>query len=223
MKNNFLIHKFLPILSVFLLALFVLCTDVFASSRDFVVDKDTVINCPDYDDSKQDYFLFSNVNASGIESYYLITWDSSVCTVISNSSSDVFGYCIDNSGKLYKGIRSYSCSKSNISSGFKLYQSSTNHFGAKVHTPISGNKDIYYALTSDGGSTFKITDTLVFQGAPQVTVPEITKALVEQTTQLGMKPLEIIKEILPIVAVTIVGLIAFWKAWQHLSKQLKKA
>lgn len=64
---------------------------------------------------------------------------------------------------------------------------------------------------------------VLFQKAPQVVIPEITKTLVEQTTQVGMKPLTQIKTLLPIVIVTIVGLIGFWKAWQLLSKQLKRA
>ena len=65
---------------------------------------------------------------------------------------------------------------------------------------------------------------MVFQGAPQVNqIPEITKTLVEQTTQVGMQPLTLIKTLLPIVIVTIVGLIGFWKAWQLLLKNLRKA
>lgn len=85
---------------------------------------------------------------------------------------------------------------------------------------LNSFNDIYY-------STVDIYDrngNVVFQQAPQLNqIPDITKTLVEQTTQLGMKPLIQIKTLLPIVIATILGLIGFWKAWQLLFKNLKKA
>lgn len=80
-----------------------------------------------------------------------------------------------------------------------------------------GSSDILYSNVDV--YDYNNPDKLVFQAAPQ----GITQALVEQATQLGMKPLVGIKEIILVVIVTIVGLIAFWKAWQLLSKQLRKA
>lgn len=86
-----------------------------------------------------------------------------------------------------------------------------------IYNTTSGSSDILYSNVDV--YDYNNPDKLVFQVAPQ----GITQALVEQATQLGMKPLVGIKEIILVVIVTIVGLIAFWKAWQLLSKQLRKA
>lgn len=86
-----------------------------------------------------------------------------------------------------------------------------------IYNTHSGSSNILYSNTDV--YDYNNPDKLVFQGAPQ----GITQALVEQATQLGMKPLVGIKEIILVVIATIVGLIAFWKAWHLLSKQLRKA
>lgn len=87
----------------------------------------------------------------------------------------------------------------------------------KVNSNFSGSSTLRY-------STFDIKDTdgnVVFQGAPQA--PGITKALVEQANQVGMNPLLQIKTILPIILITLVSLIAFWKGLQMVSQILRKA
>lgn len=115
-----------------------------------------------------------------------------------------------------------------ITSENGFYYSFNNFANYTSPYPIFATTMLSYQASITGTSSniiysnFDLKDNngnVVFQGAPQ----GITQALVEQATQLGMKPLVGIKEIILVVIVTIVGLIAFWKAWQLLSKQLRKA
>lgn len=64
---------------------------------------------------------------------------------------------------------------------------------------------------------------VVFPVAPQI--PEITKTLVEQTTQTQIQEqLKLmITGFLKYLIVFVISVIAFWKGWKFLSKQLKRA
>lgn len=128
--------------------------------------------------------------------------------------------------KIYRYTSDYLRNSSDyVSEVEKIKTISTSDF-IEISLPSSGIYNTGYENYKDFivYSNYDIYDTsgeLVFQGAPQVT--EITKILMEQTEKVGMTPLGLVKIILPIVTITIVGLIGFWKAWHFLLKQLKKS
>lgn len=67
---------------------------------------------------------------------------------------------------------------------------------------------------------------VVFQGAPPVNqIPEITKTLVEQTTQAQIQEQlkTMIIGFLKYLTVFVISVLAFWKGWKFLSKQFKTA
>lgn len=206
MKINFLTHKLLPILSIFILILFVFSVSCFASVDLSYNDK--VYTVPDYDDLLETnrYLIFLN----NYDEVFLVVYVKDymlTCRPVERYGYTDFYYPPFGYSKVYT---------LNSSGNWYLYTDCSDISGSN----ITYMKHCFYVTDNIYD---KDTGELVFQGAPQVVIPEITKALVEQTTQLGMKPLEIIKVVLPIVIITIVGLIAFWKAWQLLLKQLRKA
>lgn len=235
MKNNFFTHKLLLILSIFILIVSIFCTSCFASSVTFKDGLDYEHNLTLSDElSSRPYFAIFLYNSGSVNYLNYVCCDYEFIVHINKSNNNsksirVNGYA-DN-------ILNYTGSDFNLankSSGSMRTSSEVSAFCDELSTMTFN--DLYiadYAVCNlgtvlDSGTciysnfTLKTSDgDVVFQGAPQV--PEITQALVEQTTQLGMKPLEAIKVILPIVIIVIVGLIAFWKAWHLLLKQLRKA
>ncbi len=201
MKNSFLTHKLLPILSILILCTFVLSTSVFASY--------------DFTYNGKDYSLPDL--PSDIGSHYFIIVGDGTKSYLFYSDSPIV---VSHFGSTH--IQVPKVSSSNTSVFLRSFDRTGDFSWGNPSSPPSS----VTFLNSIVYSTFNVMDTdgnVVFRVAPQAEIPEITKALVEQTTQLGMKPLEVIKVVLPIVIVTIVGLIAFWKAWQFLLKQLRKA
>lgn len=234
MKNIFFTNRLLLILSILLLCIFALSTSVLGASNveftgtDIYLNEKITYSIPKdiYDESfgKYEYNLAysASYEASGTKYFMLVVYSSDNPLYCGVSPDGAYWICYQGnvfSSNMYfeKSGNKYVYSKQYASTHFyeKLSFISMNGFNPSCF--VSSNHDI---LKYDAENK-ELTNEVVFQGAPQV--PEITKALVEQTTQLGMKPLEIIKVVLPIVIVIIVGLIAFWKAWQVLSKQLKKA
>lgn len=199
-NNKFLTHKVLPILSVFLLVLFTMFTSCFASV-DFNVNNNTY-TFPDFpfDTNTCDYVIFQTNETSN--NFYVA------------SLIDGYKVYVDSNGNIaFMG---------SVSGCYNIWKLKSNIWNKYSSGPTSSNGGVLlggaYPLSSDIGvlyTTFDIFDesgkTLVFPKAPQEVVPEITKTLVEQTKQLGMSPMEQIKTILPVVLITIVSLIAFWK------------
>ena len=224
--QNSLKNKLFIILFTFILLTFVLCTSCFAS-YDFELEGktytvgDNLTNsfkywCISYDYSKNwggNYFMFL------ASDYPIIFNDYTENMTIRNV------YSLDENGE-YSPIYSQRFHKTDFNTGFTYEDLATcTKDDLEVHeTKISSSLYVDFNPIYSTHEILSENGTVVFQGAPQVNqIPEITKTLVEQTTQVGMQPLTLIKTLLPIVIVTIVGLIGFWKAWQLLLKNLRKA
>lgn len=218
MKNNFFTNRLLLILSILLLCIFALSTSVFGADvvsydyYDAEIGQNIIIQVPS-DLVSNDYRFFvvrtpiqstSNGDYVGFYLYY--------------SKSEMFKDGVNVSSA--KGIGDWGV-------GCYLNSSASVYFGNQtLGNPSSTTTTIANSSFSVVYSNFDLyrdssKTELVFQVPPQV--PEITQALVNQATQVGMKPLEEIKMILPIVIVTIVGLIAFLIGLRFLLKQLRKA
>lgn len=220
-KNNKIFNKFYMIIPVllFVVLLFTMTTGSFAATKDIIVT-----------DRDNNSYTFTLSDELMTPKYFYVYYYKST----KDYRMDVLGYyCSD-----YELRVSYFSSNGSIHKTFvfadglkhelKYYETKGMSYASPFQTEIDKfNKltlnDLTIRQTSSSGSTYfdlgsfmysntdvkDVDGSLVFQGAPQV--PEITKALVEQTKQVGMSPMEQIKTILPVVLITIVSLIAFWK------------
>lgn len=206
-KNNKIFNKFYMIIPVllFVVLLFTMTTGSFANSE----TTDVIVS-----------------NYKGIEYTAKVPLSEYNCNyyVVLHCNNSSFIYMYMSKEKMnfnHVGSSYYFLSSGN--SDFYLFSGSIS--GNYIIFNLVGENDTSnYGYTYLCGSNYDIYDdsnNLVFQGAPQV--PEITKALVEQTKQVGMSPMEQIKTILPVVLITLVSLIAFWKGLQVISRILYQA
>lgn len=216
--------KFLLIITIFSL-LIIICTNCFAFDFTYTNQKDnkdyTISLSDDLSSFKYIYILYRYAGG-GDKIFFFGSNDNPIFRTFFSENMDSIGsYDIDNNFSpfyygafIYDNISLMSTSTINDLS-LKTSSFASTDFGPSAAS-VYANHVIYNRDKSE----------VVFQGAPQEEmkeIPLITQTLVEQTTQVGMKPLTQIKTLLPIVIVVIVGLIGFWKAWRLLLKQLRKA
>lgn len=175
MKNNFFTHKFLPVLSIFLLALFVLCTSCFA------VSSSITINDVSYEVSS---FIQT------FDKIFIITDGSSYYLFVMPYDSDIVvnGLLYCSSGSFYQATTATRSISELLS------------FGEDNFTSFSGGsfgygRDIYY-------TNFNVYDTdgnLVFQGAPQVEeVPKVELMKATQVEEIPQQIIAVVMIVLPI-------------------------
>ena len=208
MKNKFFTYRFLPILSVFLFALFVFFTNVKATSDTYktvVTPKgDTYILPVDCTDNFFICNVYNNLT-------YLISGNSSNW-IFSESNGDVV--VNNNSG----AFTVYSISQGNFD--FRNY---TNKFST-TWTNINPEKNVSYAgcnILYSTSDLYNASGDIFFQK----TLLGITETLVAETNkaQITEQLKTMIAGFLKYLIVLVISVIAFWKGWQFLSTQLKKA
>ena len=213
MKNDFLTHKFLPILSVFLLALLLLCTSCFASDDGHVFSDGKVYPVPplSLEDGKN-YFLVRNLNDSSLSVYY---YDSTFKMVKNQQGGSFYFNLFGYDGEMITGNYIHGLT---YNSSLELTKDKwTGGIAYQDYLVYSSNVDI---LDSEGN--------LVFQVAPQVTPEEP-----EEVVQVELAPLmtsiefsAVMSEvlgILPILLAVVIGLLALRKAIKLLSQMLHQA
>ena len=210
MKNKFFTHRFLPILSVFLFVAFVLTSIVFASS-DLSANNGNTYTLPDFtDEMKQypNYLIFVENGGSKFNLYFLIDDD---------------GYFYNDSSGVYHYGRAFLCS----TTGNGYYNSRTQGTSTSVCKigGAIGSSSIFISSVDIYKDVNK--NEIFFQKPPQV-IPEvlgITETLVEETekVQIAEQLKIMIVGFLKYLIVLVISLIAFWKGWQFLSMQLRKA
>lgn len=217
MKNKFFYNKFLPVLSVFLLIVFVFTTSVFASSDIKCQSCDVTINTNlDYD--------FSSVSESGGKHLGLLV------VADYNNEKYVFAYWSYDSN--FHNVKPY------INNGFvfmegtynimiyKVVDNSLVHQGwtgglfEKNGFADLGKNSTVFSSSSDIYTDSSLTDVF-FHSAPL----GITQTLVEETekVQIAEQLRTMVVGFLKYLIALVISVIAFWKGWQFLLTQLKKA
>lgn len=245
MKNRFFLHKFLPVLIVFIMFLILLCTSCFAKSDlELTTVKGYTATLLDLDILSYSNVLFintyNNANATG----YMFLSNGGYFA-ISFMSGDENGFklnCFDADGNpvpflYYTGINCWSKSNFTTSingldiSKFSEKSASTSSFIVKAYSNIGWSSDVIthadysvFSLNSDGS----LGNDLVFQGAPQVTPEEPEEVAPVELAPLmtSINFLEVMAEvlaILPILLVVVIGLLALRKAIKLLLQTLQKA
>lgn len=217
MKNKFFYNKFLPVLSVFLLIVFVFTTSVFASSDIKCQSCDFVIKTYlDYD--------FSSIRENGGKHLGLIT------AVNYNDEKYVVAYWSYDSN--YHNVKPY------LNNGIIFMEGTYNTMiykvvdGSLVHQGWSGGlfevngfddfgkNSTVFSSSSDIYTDSSLTDVF-FHSAPL----GITQTLVEETekVQIAEQLRTMVVGFLKYLIALVISVIAFWKGWQFLLTQLKKA
>lgn len=179
MKNNFLTHKFLPVLSLFLLVLFLLCSSSFASDTyTYTYVKDDITynfyNLP-VDISTYEYVFYNNFNNNIYFSHEKIyisgNYDSTRYYI--KCSSDWYCFYGMDGGSIQDGV----CNNYFVTNKFLSYSSSTEDQLTKDEIVFST-----YDICDKSGN-------VVFQGAPQV--EEAPKVELMKATQVEEIPQQI--------------------------------
>ena len=215
MNNKFFTHRLLPILSVFLFTVFVFFTNVKAST-----DEKTVYYNGQYyplpAECTENYLLFENngrlILAFGDTSYWGVLVSGSDYYYYNYSNDTSYGtgnnrlnfynyeYSLDTTDFLtpsakYYGIWGIMGNASGGLSGLKIHYSSVDIKDS------SGN--VFFQKTPLG-----ITETLVVE---------------TNKVQIAEQLKKMITGFLKYLIALVISVIAFWKGWQFLSTQLKKA
>lgn len=216
--KNILNNRILVILSIFVILITSLCTSCFASS-DLKFSNDETYTLSDFSEfvGNDSYIIVYGSNKNLGKRFLLLPYNKEQYKVLLYKSGDYYSlqlHSIDTDGG-YNYSKKYT------------FRYCLDKNSAWLSGTTSDSSGFYF----DGGiecvyTTDDIYDTegnLVFQGAPQI--PEITKTLVEQTTQTQIQEqLKLmITGFLKYLIVFVISVIAFWKGWKFLSKQLKRA
>lgn len=126
-----------------------------------------------------------------------------------NSSTKMSRYIISGNEWVLDGSKSYARS---TSSSYEMFPSSF-----WIKDIIFATEDIYTG-SYNGRQTVKTSDSTVFFSRMALTLSMI----VEQSHPEEMIPTMIVG-LIPCLMLFLVGLVAFWKAWQLLSRLLRKA
>lgn len=195
MKNNFFTHKFLPIIGVFLLVAFSLCTSCFASSVSY---NDELVELPSFFD---DYYYFI---------YFKCTYDSSIeqygySYIYCFSHNPIFVSDVNGRKQLTGENCSYNCSGnsgSNWTSSSTPFQSFINSIPEP--TRFSGGVWIN-SVDYDNGIILcnhdikDVNGNVVFQVAPQVEeVPKVELMKATQVEEIPQQIVAVVMIVLPI-------------------------
>lgn len=232
MKNKFFVNRFLPIISIFLLVIFILTSSIFAASYDFICsnsncDKVLDIYYPDNIPSISSFYLDTELSTSkhSINSV-IVKYNDNYYMFVTFSYNDVHEqeeFYIDNNGRLIATIEPYNF-------GIYKYDGSNwsydNWFGGRYNNGATSYAIDIFNNGEFVSSTANIyTDSscseIFFQNPPL----GITGTLVEETqkAEIAEQMKIMIVGFLKYLIVFVVSLIAFWKGWKFLSTQLRKS
>lgn len=190
MKNKFLTHKLLPVLSIFLLALFVLCTSCFASNTvsftNSYTNKQIDMIFPNLD---YNYYLIFTIRSNNKYTYYL-TLSNQPMTLTSSPNFKVS--TVDGSNLYYYeyGSVDSSCTTIDFSNKSPLMTTRSVTLGSTVELAD------YYIATANY-DVYNDSNELVFQGAPQE-IAQVEPMKIQQVEELVPKMVEIVKIVLPV-------------------------
>lgn len=222
MKNKFFYNNFLPILSVFLLVVFILTSSVFANT-DFDDDMyypDGVT--PNYHSSDAGRFATNKVLLldESSQTYFILIYYSSE-TEATHDNQKLYLRASDNF------ILGTGCDHYQL---LKFVDTSWTYVDWSPHYDITGDSTTNLTRIVSGCSIISTssdiyTDSscseIFFQNPPQ----GITETLVEETerVQIAEQLKIMIVGFLKYLIVLVISLIAFWKGWKFLLTHLRKA
>ncbi|MCI8411863.1 MAG: hypothetical protein HFJ40_05485 [Clostridia bacterium] len=214
--NLFFTHKFLPIISIFMLCLFLLCTSCFSNNENTFVFHDDFLGCDinfklPYDfGNEYKYYLLTCTNTTfddGIKQtrydiYYskepfVCTISSRTCYICPEGNTYCKSFDAINSNKLKTTLdfSSTSVSKNTLSVSNGRYIATTNFPNGMC--------------LSNCNIIDKDTGEVVFQVAP-VTVEQVTIPAIQQVGEIPQAMKEILKILIPVGLVIFgTGLLSF--------------
>lgn len=209
-------NKIISILSIIIICLFILTTNIFAYSEEFIYND---INYTYYiPDGAYNSFLESEQYKSG-EYNYLLSCDNGTCRIYFwLKTQDVKIYQTTKANYYNSNISDYGCLYYTVSENggtLNLQDSNATSFHNSSH--CSGNT-IYMYTNVNVYTDSSCTD--FFFKAP---VMEITLAQELEKIQVQEMWKTLMKNVVVSLVVFLVGLIAFLKAWNWLKTQLHKA
>lgn len=222
--KNILNNRILVILSIFVILITSLCTSCFASDDIKYTYNGVERTVPDFSHRLVDggtyclaFILDKYSSGEPLPRYWLF---------VSNQNEQPCFGITDDGIFVYRYTRAYYCNFLtdqtwlSYNSDFFTF---TSDLGGKNKADIIQTDFKVYKANYTPGKEATFTDEVVFPVAPQI--PEITKTLVEQTTQTQIQEqLKLmITGFLKYLIVFVISVIAFWKGWKFLSKQLKRA
>lgn len=206
MKSNFFNNKLLPILSVFLLVVFIFTSSVFAATDLFTYtdfDSDNTFDAPVINNNDYPYYFVHN-------SY-------GTCYTILDDINGYFYLGSTSPRRIYASCSSKCYFINSSGDGWYLVASNPSGQVSNVDSVDEdfGIIDFHCTVYTD------INKSEIFFQAP----PQITTILVEETerVQIAEQLKTMIVGFLKYLIVLVISLIAFWKGWQFLLTQLKKA
>ena len=161
--------------------------------------------------STQKYYVWFFKKTDTLKVHFYKRSDYNCWTLVTNEKFNGIHFEFDGSGNYLSKAEK----KDYISTQTSFY----SWFGSAVNATT-----IYIA----NGDVYNSNDTIFFQGPPPIVeepTAEITQVLAEeaQKTQIAEQLKTMIAGFLKYLIVLVISLIAFWKGWQFLSTQLKKA
>lgn len=225
MKNNFFYNRFLPILSVFLLVLFIFNISKASNDNEY------------YSFNDETYGTIKFKLPDNCINYCISQYDKGYfCFIYTDNSS--YHFAVKNENDTYKKIFLYTDNTYSTTVSFYRLRINDNWAFEPIYDETLGcyildfsnasstlliNEPLYFSTfnTSNQDLTNIDDNTLFFQKAPQ----EMSRLLVEETAKVQiMEQLKImIVGFLKYLIVLVISLIAFWKGWQFLSTQLRNA
>lgn len=185
---------------------------------------------------KNNYTFTLNDELTSQNYYYIFSFSSSSYTLVSY-------FCSNYELELGDGLLSvkdyskyndyylkYYCSS--LIGAHVSFDSAISDFSNLTVDTLSTSSGYYFNGTVLYGTClyanhdlYNIDGTLVFQVAPQEGAPQITTTLVTETTraQINKQIQATITGFLKYLIVFVISVIAFWKGWQFLSRQFKRA
>lgn len=211
--KNFLTHKFLPVMAVFMLVIFTLCTSCFASS-DLKFSNDEIYNLPDFTDivGNNDYCIIYGKNTNIGTRFLLLPYDK-----------DNYQLRLVKIGDKYS-LRLYSISSTPTDSNsikYSYYYISSTSSSSWSSSSTSDTSGFYFSggiygvyATQD---LYDLDGNLVFQVAPQAT--QLAQIVEQAETE---KTVGEIVAILPLILVILVSFLGLRKALSWLSALLRR-
>ena len=210
MKNKFFTHKFLPVLSIFLLVVLIFTSSVFAYSPSSWSDDVVSLINNTYSNYSSEYKHF-------------------ICFV--NRSIEVVMFCWNDDDTFFVqgSLNGSPTLEASQATSFLCLKLDGNTL-AVLSSEVSFNKVGYHVYTSGDNITLH-TNTNVYNDYDKTSIffqlpPQgITETLVEETTkvQIAEQLKMMIVGFLKYLIVLVISVIAFWKGWKFLSTQLRKA
>lgn len=222
MKNNFFTHKFLPIIGVFLLVAFSLCTSCFASSSYVEFGNIYISNfhLPDYENGEDSYFFYN---------YKLYLFDSSKVhlryvryvdkpSLVAYENRHVIWFYHSNGKMIFDNeledqfLRCFRVSMSKVGladDGRSIYSFDDFTLLSPVPSLMIDDRNVTDDYISDPFNNGRVVSnrpiysfdgsSVVFQGAPQVEeVPKVELMKATQVEEIPQQIVAVVMIVLPI-------------------------